>query len=222
MSRDSGEPLPKRRSSCIRFQKIGKITSVLATPLLLTAAIAAGLASGPSKGITKAAAESCRAKVEKLEAFEAKANPAGKHTTRFSQEEINSYFALDLSASYNPCLKSLRFEFEEGRLRGDAVIDFDRLGPGSSKLLGRIMASMFSGAHELSARGKLIARTGTAHFQPEDAKFDGTSLPNFLVEEIITAAGKRQRPPFDPMHPSRMPYRIDEVELHPGYIVVYQ
>jgi len=42
------------------------------------------------------------------------------------------------------------------------------------------------------------------------------------VEEIISTVGKRQKPPFDPMQPSQMPYGIQKVETGQGYITVYQ
>ena len=54
------------------------------------------------------------------------------------------------------------------------------------------------------------------------ARFDGTLLPNFMVSEIITAVGRKQRPPFDPLQPSQMIYAIDRVDVHAGYFIVYQ
>jgi len=157
-----------------------------------------------------------------MEDFAANADPGKKQTLRFSQDEVNSYLALELSSKYSPSLKSLMFTFEEAKLQGNAAIDFDRLGMRSAKLLSKIMAAMFSGTHRLSVRGKLIAQNSKANFQLEEARFDDTSLPNFLVEEIITAVGRKQKPPFDPMQPTQMPYRIEKVELHAGYIRIYQ
>ena len=222
MIQDPGKRIPYRRSSRTQYSGSRKLPAALTVSVLIFWTVAVSRPSVQIPGISKAAAESCSAKVEKLEAFAAKADPAGKQTTRFTQDEINSYLALDLSANYNPCLKSLTLVFEEGGLRSDATIDFDRLGMSSNKLLGRIMASMLSGTHELSVNGKLIAQAGKAHFQLEEARFDKASLPSFLVEEIVTAVARRQRPPFDPMQPTQMPYKIDKVELHPAYIVVHQ
>jgi hypothetical protein len=79
-----------------------------------------------------------------------------------------------------------------------------------------------TGRHTLTAYGKLIADGGLANFQLERSLFDDTSLPNLLVEEIISTVGKRQKPPFDPMQPSKMPYDIRKVEMGQGFITVYQ
>ncbi len=197
--------------------------TILATTIVpVSAALGLIQTSAAPQNFTRADAESCSKKVERLESFAADANLNKRQTTRFSQQEINSYLALDLSSNYSPSLKSLEFIFTEGKIEGDAIIDFDRLGMSTTKLLSKLMASMFSGVHTLSARGRLIADQGKANFQLEDAKFDNTGLPNFLVEEIITAVGRKQRPPFDPLQPSQMPYRIEKVEIHKGYIMVFQ
>jgi hypothetical protein len=81
---------------------------------------------------------------------------------------------------------------------------------------------MISGVHKITAEGTLIAQNGKARFRLHEARFDENTLPNFLVEPIISAVGRRQTPPFDPLEPSEMPYHIDKVDLHHGYIVVYQ
>jgi hypothetical protein len=85
-----------------------------------------------------------------------------------------------------------------------------------------LMSLMFSGTHTLSASGQLQSKDGNARFYLEQARFDNSTLPRSLVEEIISAVGKKQNPPFDPLQPSRMPYKIERVDVHRGYIIVYQ
>ncbi len=81
----------------------------------------------------------------------------------------------------------------------------------NAKGLARLFARLLSGTHTLTMRGKLRTEAGKGSFMLEEARFDETTLPNFLVEEIISAVGSRQKPPFDPMQPSQMPYRIKTV-----------
>ncbi|GEM_PF-879772 len=173
-------------------------------------------------GITPAAARRCAEKLERLEVFAAAGKEGTTQATRFTEDEINSYLALEVSARYHPSLKRVAFAFEESRLRCVADIDFDQLRLESTQLAAQLLARMFSGVHRLSLYGTLWAQEGKARFQLLDARFDSTNLPNLLVEEIISAVGRRQEPPFDPMQPSEMPYRIRRVELHPGWIMVYQ
>jgi hypothetical protein len=145
-----------------------------------------------------------------------------RQTTKFSEEEVNSYLAEDLSPQYHPCLKTIMTMFKEGRIRIVAEIDFDRLDVTSTDVFSKMIKLLFSGKHTITAQGKLQSGNREAFFDLEKAFFDNKALPNFLVEEILTAVGQKQNPPFDPMHPSEMPYKIDKVDVHPGYIIVYQ
>jgi hypothetical protein len=198
---------------------------VLALCVLLTArdrgsALPSDDAPGPK--ISQKASDSCARKVKALDAWAARPNRRGRQTTRLSEEEINSYLALELKAKFHPCLTSLQFVLGEKHLSGAAGIDFDKLGMSASKTITKMLAHLFSGKHKLSVAGILITEGGKGNFQLEEARFDGSLLPNFMVSEIITAVGRKQRPPFDPLQPSQMPYAIEKVEVHRGYIVIYQ
>jgi hypothetical protein len=171
---------------------------------------------------SKAAADRCSAKLKDLEDFAAQRKAGQKQTTRFSQDEINSYLALELSPQYHPCLKSLAVAMEENKLQAVAEIDFDRLGKTSTRVLPKIASFLFSGTHTMTAKGQLISRDGKANFRLNQARFDNQTLPNFLVEEIISAVGRKQNPPFDPLQPSTLFYDIEKVDVHSGYIIVYQ
>jgi hypothetical protein len=196
--------------------------------LLLTVMLTPSAGRGRQKEeaggqVSKVAADSCEVKVKALQDYaESPGRAAEKRTTRISEAEINSYLALDLSPKYTPSLKSIQFAFSESTLQSTAMIDFDVLGAGSKKLSTRLFAGMFSGIHKLMVRGKLVSDGGKAYFQLHEARFDASTIPNFLVEEIITTVGRKQKPPFDPMQPSQMPYHIEKVEIHPGYILIYQ
>jgi hypothetical protein len=173
-------------------------------------------------GISKAAAKRCDTKLKSVEKFGEIPDSSRRQTTRFTEDEVNSYLALEVSSQFHPCLKTLQMTFEEGNLRGVALLDFEKLRTSSTKIMPRLLSMILFGTHTLDVRGKLVSRSGQANFRLDRARFDDSSLPNSLVEEIITAVGKRQNPPFDPLQPSKLPYRIEEVEVHQGYITVYQ
>jgi hypothetical protein len=221
LSDSSRDPFKLARRSVIARRR-------KAAPLLLSLFLFWGAAATPVGGdmfasaASKAAAEQCVLKLKGLEDFSIKHKPGQKQTTRFYEDEINSYLALDCSPNYHPSLKSLLMTFEENNIAGVAAIDFDRLGSGSTRFLPKIISFMFSGTHTLTARGQLLSKNGIANFHLEQARFDNISLPKSLVEEIISAVGRKQNPPFDPLQPSAMPYKIERVDVHPRYIIVYQ
>ena len=206
-------------------RRVCRATAVLLSAVLLAAwsmPAATTDASKPASPVSKEAAKRCDTKLKSVEKFGDNPGSSPGRTTRFTEEEVNSYLALELSPKYNPCLKSLQMTFEEGKLAGLALLDFDKLRTSSAKIMPRLLSTLFSGTHTLDARGQLLSRDGYANFRLEEARFDNSSLPNSLVEEIITSVGKRQNPPFDPLQPSKLPYKIEKVEIHQGYITVYQ
>jgi len=171
---------------------------------------------------SKTAAAQCGSKLKSLEDFADRNKPGQTQTTRFTEDEINSYLALDLKSRYHASLKDLTVSFKEDGLKATATIDFDLLETTSTKLLPKLLGLVFSGIHSIAADGKLVSKNGKANFRLEQALFDNSALPKFLVEEIISAVGRKQKPPFDPLQPSQMPYEIDRVEVHSGYIIVIQ
>ncbi len=179
-------------------------------------------AESPSPQISPRASAKCGKKIAELQGFAEDKGSLKNKTTRLTENEINSYLALELKSKYHPCLQNLQVTFEENKLKGVASIDFDKLSLNSTKTVARMLAKLLSGVHALSMEGKLEAAGGKANFVLAEARFDALVLPNFLVEEIITAVGKKQKPPFDPMQPSQMPYKIDKVEVHKGQITVFQ
>jgi hypothetical protein len=212
-----------RMPRCSRNARSG-VTSSCLLGLFLFSEFAILLAGEgiPAPKISKTAADRCSVKLKMLEDFSSK-RKAGEHqTTHISEEEINSYLDLDLSSEYHPSLKSLEVTLEEGKLQVLAAIDFDRLGKTSTRFWAKMASLMFSGSHTINACGQLVSDNGYAYFRLEEARFDDNALPKALVEEIITAVGRRQKPPFDPLQPSKLPYKIDKVDVHSGYIIVYQ
>ena len=223
MSRSKSRSRSTSKSRSRLHWSIALVLTLFAWALQIAAAGVSGRSTEdtPAPKSSKAASDSCSAKVKAMEAWAAQPDPKQHQTTRITEVEINSYLALDLKAKFHPCLTSLQLTFGEKHLSGTAGIDFDNLGM-SAKGVAKLLASLLSGKHQLSVSGVLVTGAGKGSFQLGEARFDGNLLPNFIVSEIITAVGRKQRPPFDPLQPSQMLYAIDKVDVHAGYIIVYQ
>ena len=216
-------PLPPRLRS--RFRAVLRQAGQYG---LLLALLPMPGASGPvhssvqAAGISRAAADSCEAKIERLESFAAESGRVATQRTRLDEIELNSYLELVLRPEYHPSLESIRLKFLEGRLQCAARINLDLVELSDTRLWSGLIRSMLSGIHDLTVLGKLDAKEGKASFVLEEARFDGIMLPNLLVTEIISAVGRKQTPPIDPMQPSEMPFRIRKVDVLPGHILIYQ
>jgi len=214
-------------------QQIARSRCSASRQLLVISLMLAGLAAGArgllcaqsastSAGISKGAAQSCEAKIKRMESFSTTAPAGKKQTVQLSDTELNSYLALVLSPNYHPSLKSIRLRFEASKLQGIATVDFDRLEFTSTQILSGLLRRMMTGIHTLTVAGELVTGSGRASFKLDEARFDSLTLPNMLVAEILSAVGRKQNPPIDPMQPSELPYDIDRVDTRPGYIVIYQ
>lgn len=200
-----------------------RTASLCSGAVLIGSLIAAPAETEKSEsGISIAAAKKCELKLKKMEDFLEKRKPGGRNTTRFSEKEVNSYLAYNLSKEYHPSLKKLVTAFKKNQLQIAVSVDFDRIGATSNKLLPKIMGLLLSGTHTIDAQGKLVTSKGNGYFVLEQARFDNKVLPKAFVERVITAVGQKQNPPFDPLQPSKMPYEIKEVDMRQGYIIVYQ
>jgi hypothetical protein len=198
------------------------LLACLAVSLLAPAIAGSPGMQAPGGGITKAAADSCGAKIKRLESFDAGRKAGAHQTTQFTDTEWNSYLGITLKPNYHPCLREIRLKFEEGRLQAVSTIDFDSLNFNSTNSISSLLKAMLSGVHTMTIHGRLNSDAGKANFQLEEARFDSITLPNLLVTEIIGAVGRRQNPPFDPTQPNNLPYHILKVEVHAGYIIVNQ
>jgi hypothetical protein len=213
----------KKRPACgFKFRSVHLVGLLVLMPALLARSPLAAQTPNPSPGISKSAADSCDAKVKRLEAYDAASNPSIRQTTRFSEAEWNSYLAITLKPNYHPSLKDLILKFEEGHLQAVATIDFNHLNFNSTQFLNGLVRSLLTGVHALTVRGSLISDAGKANFQLDEARFDTITLPNLLVVEIMGAVGRRQDPPFDPTQPNNLPFHILKAEAHKGYVVIYQ
>lgn len=220
MSSSTSSPRRAGAERCRSFGDAGVSVAKRLAAVLFGIVVLSGVAE--ASNVSRAAAESCNAKVRRLHAYAANKQPGRTQATRLSEDEINSYLAFHLSSKYHPSLKSLAVSFEEKRVKALVEVDFDRLGKKPGGLLVKLFDLLFSGTHSVMTRGQLITGAGKGHLLLEEAAFDGRTLPKGLVEEIISAVGRKQNPPLDPLQPSRIPHGIQKVEVHAGYVIVHQ
>jgi hypothetical protein len=175
-----------------------------------------------SLAISKAASAKCATKLKEVEEFKNNTGSPKKKTTQFSEDEINSYIMLELRQNFSRSLKELQMQFNVDSIQIAADIDFDAFGDKSVGLPEKLLAAAMSGIHTLTAAGQLHANDGEVYFELSEVQIDEHIVPKFLAEEIISGVARRQKPPFDPLQPSQMPYHIKSVEVRKGMIIIYQ
>jgi hypothetical protein len=175
-----------------------------------------------SSSPSESAAKRYRQKLKQIEDFDAQKSTDTSQTIQFSEVEFNSYILLDAASKYRSCLKSFKLDFMEDVLGGTALVDFDCLKETSSKPLPPLIARLFTGTHTITVRGTLATEDWKGSIRLLEAGLDDNTLPNILVEELISAICERQEPPFDPLQPTPLPHGIRKVTVRPGRVTVYQ
>ena len=172
--------------------------------------------------VSEEAAERCGQKFKSIREFAGQEESGEERATRITEEEVNSYLILGTDSEYQTCLRTLKMTFKQDVLEGLASVDFDCLKEISSKSIPKYFSLLFSGIHVITSRGKVLSDEGEGRVQLEQVRFDGRMLPNFLVAEAVEAVCEAQNSSFNPLQPSRLPYSIKRITVHPGYIIVYQ
>lgn len=168
------------------------------------------------------AAESFGQKLKDIRDFIPQQEPYRGRSTRITEEEVNSYLSLDFDSKYQSCLRTLRLTFQQDVLESLASVDFDCVKEVSPKSLPKYISLIFSGTHVITGRGKIICDNGEGRVDLEQVLFDGKRIPNFLIKEAVKAVCEAQDLSYNPLQPSRLPYSIKRITVHPGYIMVYQ
>jgi hypothetical protein len=184
--------------------------------LLLPAAGPGGPAAGAS--VSAQAAESASQKLDRiLRDPPSSSQPA---TTRFTEEEVNSYLYYHMASQYPPGISKIHVSFSPGFISGSAEVDFDKLK--SARSAGGQSAAMWSyllwGVHTIASEGAFSAVNGMGHFDLGSVSIDGVTLPRSLVDFLVDAYLKPRFPGFGLDQPFRMPDPIDTLQVEQGSV----
>jgi hypothetical protein len=180
--------------------------------------VAANSESGSSKNISERAAQSLQSKIDAIK--KAADNPNHKHGSarvQVSESEMESYVFYSLKDDIPAHIDSLDIQAGEDTIACDTQITFNSNATGNP-----VFDSLVGGTHNLSLKGKLIARDSRGKFDLQEVKVDGIPVPNVLIQALIKRYVKPKYPEVDLNEPFDLPWDIQEVKLEPGKaIVVY-
>jgi hypothetical protein len=183
---------------------------------------AAAVAALQQPVVSTQAAESAAGKLERIR------HPApgevGSSTTRFSEEEVNSYLYYDMAPEFPAGLEQVTVRFTPSHIQGSAEVDFDKAGAarrrGAPPAIPPMMEYLLRGRHTLTVEGGFSAIGGIGRFDLERVILDGVEIPRPLVDYLIDAYIRPRHPNFDPERPFHLPYSIDRVQVERGSIEV--
>jgi len=174
-----------------------------------------------SSVLSKTAANACAEKIRKIKNFAQENKKGKKQELSFTEREVNSWLALDYKSHYHPCLQDMTVRLEGNIMEATIAVNFDHL-PKSTGFMSKVLGFMFSGVHSITARGQFLRENETSRFSLEKALFDDITLPNYLVNDILSSVGLSQNPPIDPANLSTLPHGINRIDIRNSRIITYQ
>jgi hypothetical protein len=167
-----------------------------------------------SENVSPEAAASCASKYNLLR--------SGTTTgvINFTEPEINSWLALDLSHSYPDGVRDVSVQLQRNNAVILAKVDFDLLKVSVPNLLPDLMEYLFTGVHDVRVEGTINGQNGTAEYDIESVTLDDVPLPSFAVEMLLTRVLRRRFPGKNVESPFNLPFGIDKLSILPGRIEV--
>ena len=175
---------------------------------------AASVRAFSAEGIAPELAASCVSKYNLLRAG------ASSGAINFTEGEINSWLAFDLSTVYPDGVRNVSVQLQRNNAIVLANVDFDRLKVSVPNLLPDLMEYLFTGVHDVRVEGTLSGRNGSGEYDITSVTLDDVPLPSFMVEMILTRALSRRLPGKNIGSPFSLPYQIDRLTILPGRIEV--
>ena len=140
-------------------------------------------------------------------------------TTRFTEDEVNSYLYYNTQLPRG--VSKLNVSFLPGTVSGSAEVNFDSLTASSpADESPSMLGYLLRGSHTIASEGSLSAANGVARFELRSASIDDIPLPRPLVDFLIDSYLKRRFPGLDIDSPFRLPPTVDSVRIGQGNVDV--
>jgi hypothetical protein len=185
--------------------------------LLLCAASPRGSAAGAE--ISAEAAASASRKLDGI--LHDPPSSSQPKTTRFTEQEVNSYLRYDMASEYPAGLSKVTLSFVPGSISGSSDVDFDKLKSASSAAgqLG-MLSYLLHGVHTITCQGAFSAANGVGRFDLGAVSIDGLAVPRALVDFLVDAYLKPRFPGLNLDQPFHLPDSIEAVQVEQGSLQV--
>ncbi len=184
--------------------------------LIAIAALALGQAPESQPAVSPdPAAERVEKMLDELEARE-KAQDKEKRTYILTESDLNAFLAAKIKERPRKDVESLRIEMKEAIFTTFLKVNFDEVDIKGDSVTKSLLKALLRGTQTIEFDGRLKTEDGKGTYEVERATLNGMPLPPSLVNSILSAVGRRQDPPFDPMEPFDLPYGIKTVKVSPG------
>jgi hypothetical protein len=184
--------------------------------LIAIAALAFGQAP-PARpaGSADAGAQRVEKMLDELETRQ-QAKDTDKKSYTLTESDLNDYLAAKIKERPRKDVESMRVAMKEGFFTTFLTVDLDQVEVKGDSMSKSLLKALLHGKQTIEVDGRLKTDNGKGTYEVERASLNGMPLPPSFVNSILSAVGRQQDPPFDPMEPFDLPYGMKSVKVTPG------
>lgn len=185
--------------------------------LIAFAALAFGQTpnSRPAAGSPDAATQRVEKMLDELEARQ-QAKEKDRRTYTLTESDLNAFLAAKIKERPRKDVESLRVEMKDDFFTTFLKVDLDQVDVKGDSMTKSLLKALLHGKQTIEFDGRLKTDNGKGTYEVERATLNGMPLPPSFVNSILSAVGRQQDPPFDPMEPFDLPYGIKTVKVSLG------
>jgi hypothetical protein len=172
--------------------------------------------------VSEPAAARMQKKMDQIQANASK--PVGQRgrAVTFTEDEINSYFALRMSERIPKGVSGIRLDIHPGKSTGQLTVDFDEYKAAAKRPMNPVLELFVRGRRAVTAVGTVESLgEGQARYHLESASLDDFTVKGSLLEFLIRWFVVPRYPRAAMDQPFALPANIQRIEIQEGKIVVY-
>lgn len=142
-------------------------------------------------------------------------------THTLTESELNAYLRYHLARERREDIKSVQVNLREDSFLTTLVVDLDHVQMQGDTSALALLGSLLSSTQKLEVEGTLKTADGRARYEVLSAHLNGIPVPASVVNSLLSSAGRKQHPPFDPTQPFDLPWNIKRLEVRPGLVTIF-
>ncbi|GEM_PF-306368 len=139
---------------------------------------------------------------------------------QLTQDEVNDYLTYALRATARPGIDSVTVKFfPYNYISTFTIIDFDAVARWNPILIPPMLRPMLQGKRSILVDYRFHVQDGKATFTIEKAYYQTTSLPHFLVRQVLQSIAAQQPERLDLDEPVPLPFGLRELRTTQGVVM---
>lgn len=180
------------------------------------------LATMLSAAVSEPAAVRMQQKMDRILANSSR--PVGQRgpAVTFSEDEINSYFALRMGDRIPKGVSNIRLDIHPEKSTGQLVVDFDEYKAAAKRPMNPILDLFVRGRRAVTVVGTVEGLgDGQARYHLDSVSLDDFTVKGGLLEYLIRWFVVPRYPRAAMDQPFALPANIQRIEIQEGKIVVH-